>query len=128
MTTWDRALYHGQLLPARQQRQLESLVSQTTGKPIHRTTLADPVGFGLGVTQTTTRQTGTIWFYEGQTLGHRAMHLYFPRSGMIIALTANSAVDPATNDDLGDLAGSVYKTLMGLDQASRPGGSSSARR
>ena len=51
MTTWDRDLYQGRLLPARQQRQLEDLVSQTTGKPILRTTLADPLGYGLGVAQ-----------------------------------------------------------------------------
>src|SRR5450755_441312 len=42
MTTWDRDLYQGRLLPARQQHQLESLVSEATGKPIRRTTPADP--------------------------------------------------------------------------------------
>ena len=53
MTTWDRDLYQGRLLPARQQHQLESLVSQATGQPILRTTLADPLGYGLGVAQGT---------------------------------------------------------------------------
>jgi CubicO group peptidase (beta-lactamase class C family) len=42
MTTWDRDLYLGRELPPRQQRQLESLVSETTGKPISTTTPADP--------------------------------------------------------------------------------------
>ena len=42
MTTWDRALYTGRLLPRRQQHQLESLISEATGKPIRRTTAADP--------------------------------------------------------------------------------------
>ncbi|MGO9082308.1 MAG: serine hydrolase domain-containing protein [Streptosporangiaceae bacterium] len=51
MTTWDRALYQGRLLPPRQQHQLESLVSEATGKPIRRTTAADPAGYGLGVQQ-----------------------------------------------------------------------------
>ena len=37
------------------------------------------------------------------------VHLYFPGSGMIIALAVNSATD---NDDVGDLAGSVYQTLQ----------------
>ncbi len=36
------------------------------------------------------------------------MHYYFPRSGMIIALAVNSATG---NDDIADLAGSVYQTL-----------------
>ncbi len=40
MTTWDRALYSGQLLPPRQQHQLESLVSEATGQPIAHTTPA----------------------------------------------------------------------------------------
>jgi D-alanyl-D-alanine carboxypeptidase len=109
MTTWDRALYSGQLLPSRQQHQLESLVSEATGQPIARTTLADPVGYGLGVQQVTSAQTGTIWDYEGQSFGNRVVHLYLPSSGMIIALALNSATD---NDDIGDLATSVYQTLQ----------------
>jgi D-alanyl-D-alanine carboxypeptidase len=72
MTTWDRALYSGQLLPPRQQHQLESLVSEATGQPIRRTTLADPAGYGLGVTQQTSSLTGTIWDYEGETFGYRS--------------------------------------------------------
>src|ERR1039457_5077317 len=111
ITTWDRALYSGQLLPPRQQHQLESLVSEATGQPIARTTLADPAGYGLGVQQVTSPQTGTIWDYEGETYGNRVVHLYFPRSGMIIALAVNSATAP-DNDAIGVLAVSVYQTLQ----------------
>ena len=111
MTTWDRALYQGQELPPPQQRQLESLVSTTTGHPIPGTTPADPSGYGLGVGQLTSPSTGAVWFYEGGTLGYRVVHLYFPRSGIIIALAANS--DPAPgNDALGTLALSVYQALQ----------------
>jgi D-alanyl-D-alanine carboxypeptidase len=56
----------------------------------------------------TTRQTGTIWDYEGETFVYEVVHYYFPRSGMIIALAVNSATG---NDDIADLAGSVYQTL-----------------
>ena len=108
MTTWDRALYQGQLLPPRQQHQLESLVSEATGKPIRRTTAASPVGYGLGVQQTFNPQTGIIWDYEGQAFGARVLHLYLPRTGLLIAVAANSS---ATNDDLSDLSGAVYQTL-----------------
>jgi D-alanyl-D-alanine carboxypeptidase len=111
LTTWDRALYSGQLLPPRQQHQLESLVSEATGQPIARTTLADPSGYGLGVQQQTTPQAGTFWDYEGETYGNRVAHYYFPRSGMIIALAVNSATE-LDNDALGVLAGSVYQTLQ----------------
>ena len=111
MTTWDRALYQGQELPPPQQRQLESLVSTTTGHPIPGTTPADPSGYGLGVLQTTSPSIGTVWAYEGGTLGYRVLDLYFPRSGIIIALAANSSPAPG-NDDLVTLAGSVYQALQ----------------
>jgi D-alanyl-D-alanine carboxypeptidase len=111
MTTWDRALYQGQELPPPQQRQLESLVSTTTGKPIPGTTPTGPVGYGLGVEQGTSRPTGTVWDYEGETHGYRVLHIYFPRSGLIIALAANSALDN-DKDELGKLAVSVYQTLQ----------------
>jgi D-alanyl-D-alanine carboxypeptidase len=108
MTTWDRALYSGRLLPPRQQRQLESLVSEATGQPIARTTPADPAGYGLGVAQQIS-QVGIIWLYEGETYGYRVLHVYYPRSGLIIALAFNSATE---NDDVADLVASVYQTLQ----------------
>jgi D-alanyl-D-alanine carboxypeptidase len=108
MTTWDRALYTGQLLPPCQQHQLESLVSEATGKPIRRTTAADPAGYGLGVQQVFNPQTGIIWDYEGQAFGARVLHLYLPRTGLLIAVAANSS---ASNDDLPALSGAVYQTL-----------------
>jgi D-alanyl-D-alanine carboxypeptidase len=111
MTTWDRALYLGRELPPRQQRQLESLVSETTGTPISTTTPADPAGYGLGVQQLTYQPIGTVWTYEGGTLGYRVEHYYFPHSGIVIALAVNSATD-AANDQLGTLAVTVYQTLQ----------------
>ncbi len=111
MTTWDRALYQGQELAPPQQRQLESLVSTTTGQPIPGTTPADPSGYGLGVGQGTSPSTGTVWYYPGETFGYRVINLYFPRSGIIIALAANSSPAPG-NDDLGTLALSVYQALQ----------------
>ena len=109
MTTWDRALYTGRLLPPRQQQQLESLVSEATGKPIRRTTAADPAGYGLGVQQVFNPQTGVFWAYEGQAFGARVIHYYFPRTGLLIAVAANSST---TNDYLSNLAGAVYQTLL----------------
>jgi D-alanyl-D-alanine carboxypeptidase len=111
MTTWERALYQGRELPPAQQRQLESLVSETTGNPIHHTTTADPNGYALGVTQLTYKPIGTVWWYRGGTLGYRFEHFYFPRSGLIIALAVNSSVDN-NNDGLFATAVSVYQTLQ----------------
>jgi D-alanyl-D-alanine carboxypeptidase len=111
MTTWDRALYRGELLPQAQQRQLESLVSTKTGRPIQRTTLSDPSGYGLGVAQATSKVTGTVWAYEGETFGYRVQHVYFPGTGLIIALAVNSSTD-GDNDQLAALALSVYQVLQ----------------
>lgn len=108
MTVWEHALYGGQLLPAQQEKELLSLVSVKTGKPIKHTTPSDPQGFALGTAQLTTPQTGRIWFYEGETLGFRTLHMYLPKSGVIVAMGLNSQ---PTVDQIGNLAISVYDTL-----------------
>jgi D-alanyl-D-alanine carboxypeptidase len=110
MTTWERALYQGQLLPPAQQRQLESLISETTGKHITTTTTADPQGYALGVTQMTDKPIGTVWWYRGGTFGYRFDHFYFPCSGLIIALAVNSSVGN-NQDDLFNTAIAIYQTL-----------------
>jgi len=115
MTTWERALYQGQELALAQQRQLESLVSTTTGQPIPGTTPAHTVGYGLGVQQATPPSIGPVWDYEGETYGYRVLHL-FPRSGIIIALAAGSDLGNSglgyVNGDLATLAVSVYQALQ----------------
>jgi len=69
------------------------------------------LGYGLGVIQQTVAPFGTVWAYEGDTIGYRVLHIYFPRSGLIIALAANS--QPVSDqDDLFTLAGSVYQALQ----------------
>jgi D-alanyl-D-alanine carboxypeptidase len=118
MTRWERALYTGRLLPPRQQHELESLVSTTTSQPIPRTTLADPIGYGLGVGQATTAQTGTVWTYEGQTLGFRAVHIYDPTSGVIVVVAVNSAVGSG-QDDVTNLAIQVLQTVKDSGVAHR---------
>ena len=109
MTVWEQALYHGRLLPHKQQMELRSLVSATTGKPIQRTTRQDPQGFGLGIAQLTVPGIGRFWFYEGETLGFRTVHIYLPRSGVIVALAVNSQ---STVDNISDLIVSVHATLV----------------
>src|SRR4051794_35170061 len=110
LTRWERALYGGRLLPPRQQAELESLVSTTTGQPIASTSATDPRGFGLGVVQVTRPGLGTYWFYVGEGLAFRVVHAYFPDSGLIIAIGLNSATESA-NDQIGALAETVYETL-----------------
>lgn len=108
LTVWERALYDGRLLPAKQQAELLSLVSMKTGKPIKRTSLADPGGFGLGVGQGTHPKFGTVWLYEGGTLGFRTLHIYFPKSGVIMAMGLNSY---SATDRIVALAAGAHDTV-----------------
>jgi D-alanyl-D-alanine carboxypeptidase len=110
MIRWERDLYSGRLLPAAQQAELESLVSLETGQPIDGTSATDPRGFGLGVAELYDPKLGRFWFYEGETLGFRFVHAYFPESGLGIAFSLNSAVEGA-NDHVGALMQTLYATL-----------------
>jgi D-alanyl-D-alanine carboxypeptidase len=110
LTRWARALYTGPMLAPKQRAELKELVSTKTGAPIETTSLSDPRGFGLGIAQLTTPQTGTVWFYEGMTLGYRMVHLYFPRQDAVIAFGMNSQPDSKENSS-GKLAVTIYETL-----------------
>ena len=110
VTRWARALYTGKVLAPKQQDELTSLVSVKTGRAIVRTSLEDPRGFGLGIAQMTMKETGTVWFYEGMTLGYRMVHVYFPRQDVAIAFGLNSQPDDKQNNS-GKLAVSLVKTL-----------------
>ncbi len=118
LTTWDRALYTGKMLPPRQQHELESLVNVFTSKPVQVTSSTDPVAYGLGVIQATFGPIGLFWTYEGGTAGMRVWHVYDPRTGVVIALALNSSAaspDPAGNgpdqDTVDRLGFSVYRAL-----------------
>lgn len=110
LTRWARDLYTGPVLAAKQRSELLTLVSTKTGRSIKSTSIADPRGFGLGVAQLTTPQTGTVWFYEGMTLGYRMVHVYFPRQDAVLAFGLNSQPDSKQNES-GKLVLSLYETL-----------------
>ncbi len=109
LATWTKALYGGRLLPPAQQRELQSLVSVTTGRPIRTVTAEDPVGFGLGVAQRIDTGTGRpVWAYRGETFGFQVLHTYVPETGLIITLAVNSTAD---QDTLTGLADTVHRTV-----------------
>jgi D-alanyl-D-alanine carboxypeptidase len=111
LVTWARALYQGTtLLPARQKAELMSLISTKTGKPLAKPTASDPSGFGLGVSERYAPRMGTFWFYQGETLGFRAAHLYFPSSGLVVAIFANSRPIEAESH-MQQLFGGLYGTI-----------------
>jgi len=108
LAKWSRALFTGRLLAPKQQRELERLVSTKTGRPIKKTTRADPAGFGLGVSQSTAPGLGTVWAYLASTFGFRTLLTYVPRSGTAIAIDANSLPQ---QDHLPQFGTSVHQTL-----------------
>jgi D-alanyl-D-alanine carboxypeptidase len=112
LVTWARALYLGTtLLPAKQQAELMSLISTKTAKPLANPTAGDPAGFGLGVAQRyDPKLGGTFWFYQGETLGFRAVHLYYPSSGLVVAIFANSRPVEAESH-LPQLFAQLYATI-----------------
>jgi D-alanyl-D-alanine carboxypeptidase len=108
VTRWVRALYKGDMLAPQQRRELMTIVSIKTGKPLATTTLTDPAGFGLGVGQGTRAKMGTYWYYQGETLGYRMVYVWFPKSDVVIAVGANS--QPTTNH-IGMLIDSLWVEL-----------------
>ncbi|HXO18099.1 MAG TPA: serine hydrolase domain-containing protein, partial [Candidatus Dormibacteraeota bacterium] len=107
---WARDLYQGPILTQTERAQMETLVSNKTGKPIAEATSDDPAAFGLGVAQVYKPVIGRIWFYEGMTLGYRLIHVYFPQQNVVIAFGLNSQPSGAQNHS-GDLIMAVAKTL-----------------
>ena len=111
LAVWARALYQGtSLLPPRQKRELLSLISIKTARPLAQPTASDPAGFGLGVAQRFDEHLGRFWFYQGETLGFRAAHLYFPKSGLVVCIFANSRPTEAKSQ-LPALFATIDKTL-----------------
>lgn len=110
-TKWVRALFEGNVLPPKQLRELESLVAIPSGEPITQTSPSQTQAFGLGIFQFTDPTFGTVWGYEGSTIGYRATYLYFPKSGMIICAFTNSQTSAANNVFVKQLFPALYGTL-----------------
>jgi D-alanyl-D-alanine carboxypeptidase len=53
---------------------------------------------------------GTFWFYQGETLGFRAAHLYFPSSGLAVAVFANSR-PVESESQIAQLFAQLYATI-----------------
>jgi D-alanyl-D-alanine carboxypeptidase len=110
VTRWSRALYEGPLLAEKQRKELTTIVSIKTAKPIAATSKGDPAGFGLGVAQATKPNIGTFWYYEGMTLGYRVAYFYLPESQAVVAVGLNSQPDSKQNK-VGDLMDQIYGVL-----------------
>ena len=109
---WVDALFTDEkFLSIKERSTLQQLVSLNTGKPIDKTNAKNPRGFGLGIIQAYDKELGHYWFYEGETLGYRALYLYSPCNKVIISALFNSAVN-SENDHAGLLIKSLYQQLL----------------
>ncbi len=97
LTKWVRALFSGKVLPREQFDELTELVSRQTGKPIDEPTAEDPSGFSLGLVKNYRPELGTFWFYQGETLGYRAVFAYVPEDDLVMTVFTNS--QPASAED-----------------------------
>lgn len=111
LTTWVRELFEGNVLPAKQRSELQSLVAIPSGQPIAQTSASQPQGFSLGLFQITDPTLGLFWGYQGSTSGFRAAYSYIPSSGLIITIFTNSQTTAVTNTLSTVLFPNVYNTL-----------------
>jgi len=76
---WVRHLYAGGMLKPRPAPRDDDHGLQCDRQADRRDERRRSKGFGLGVGQLTMPKIGTLWFYEGETLGYRALYGYFPK-------------------------------------------------
>ena len=91
LKTWIRAMFSARVFPEKQLEEMEAIVSQATGLQIQDVTAADPKGFGLDVGRVyVSEDAGSVWFYQGTTLGFRATFAYWPQYDLVITAATNS--------------------------------------
>ncbi len=114
ITKWVQALFIGdKILNAEQKRKMMTIVSVKTGQPINKTSVDDVQAFGLGVAQIYNKENPKelMWFYEGETLGFRAIYIYVPCNKVVISCAFNSATN-SENDHSHELVVGVYNLAI----------------
>lgn len=111
---WVKALFTENIVLNKQQKHtLTQMISTKSGKPISQTTATDPEGFALGIAQAYSddKTLNHFWFYEGETLGFRALYMYVPCNHVIIASIFNSATNHE-NDHAKELMINTYHQVI----------------
>lgn len=112
---WVETLFvHNKLLTRAQQQHMQQMISLDNGNSISETNSTNPKGFGLGVAQLYEKNIGRFWFYEGQTLGYRALYMYVPCNKVVVVALFNSATHH-DNDHSGDLIKALYQQILKQD-------------
>ncbi len=109
---WVEELFIGdRLFNIAEKKEMQSLVSVSSGKPISDVNADEPGGFGLGIIKAWRPEIGDYWFYEGETLGYRAFYMYKPCNKIIISALFNSATN-SENDHGGELMMKLYQQIL----------------
>lgn len=112
---WMRAVFTGQVVPARQQAEWMALVSMGTGLPIADVSPGDSHGFALGLGRGILGPFGAQWFYEGMTLGYRTLYVWFADRNLMITVQTNS--QPAAGENkLNELVTAIYAVVTEPDK------------
>lgn len=112
---WIEHLFIGnKLLTPAQKEKMQTLISLSSATHIVNTSEEDPYGFGLGIVQAYDADMGHYWFYEGETLGYRALYIYVPCNQVIISALFNSATN-GENDHAHELIQTLYKHILQQD-------------
>jgi D-alanyl-D-alanine carboxypeptidase len=113
--SWIRALFEKRVIPAKQLKEMTTLVSNKTGKPLPELTADEPEGFGLGLGRFYRKELGgAYWFYEGETLGFRTIFAYWPQDDLLITGSVNSRA-PNGEDKFGPIV--IGGAFMALHEA-----------
>jgi D-alanyl-D-alanine carboxypeptidase len=88
---WIRDLFSLRLFPQKQLDEMTAIVSEKTGLAIPEVSAEDPAGFGLNLARMYAPEPGgALWFYQGTTLGFRAIFAYWPQHDLVITAITNS--------------------------------------
>jgi D-alanyl-D-alanine carboxypeptidase len=121
LAKWVRALFGGRVIPQRQLDEMMTTVSIKTGNEVARASDGDAHAFGLDVAQGYDKDLGgNYWFYQGSTLGFRAIFAYWPQYDLVITLATNSQPPPG-EDKLGDeVLGGTFHILEKAGMIGQP--------
>ena len=91
---------------------MTTIVSQKTGLPIQEVSADDPSGFGLDLGRIYNAAAGgSLWFYQGTTLGFRAIFAYWPQLDLMITAATNSQPPDGEDQFAAMVVGSAFAAL-----------------